>query len=92
VAVDRPGRSPASGGGGGATTGAQTVVRKGALLNNVLHWELPCGLGKMLGRCLGSEDRQRGELVGGSPAAAAGAQAPAIVRLGLINKRLGELF
>jgi hypothetical protein len=90
VAVDRPGRSSAS--GGGATTGARTAVRKGALPNNVLHRELPCGLGKTLGRCLGSEDQRRGELVGGGPAAAAGARAPAIVWLGLINKRLGELL
>jgi hypothetical protein len=62
------------------------------MLNNVLHRELPCGLGKMLGRCLGSEDRRRSELVGGGPAATAEARAPAIVRLGLINKRLGELL
>jgi hypothetical protein len=61
------------------------------MLNNVLHWELPCGLGKMLGRSLGTEDRRRGELGNGGPAAAAGARAQAIVRLGLINKRLGEL-
>jgi hypothetical protein len=67
-------------------------VRKGALLNNVLHRELPCGLGKMLGRSTGEEDRRRGELVGGGPAAAAGARAPAIVRLDLINKRLGGAF
>jgi hypothetical protein len=58
----------------------------------VLHRKLPFGLRKMLGRCLGSEDRRRSELVGGGPAAAAGARAPAIVRLGLINKRLGELL
>jgi hypothetical protein len=31
-------------------------------------------------------------LDGGGPAAAAGIRAPAIVRLGLINKRLGELL
>jgi hypothetical protein len=62
------------------------------MLNNVLHRELPCGLGKMLGRCLGSEDRRRSELVGGGPAAAAEARALAIVRLDLINKRLGELL
>jgi hypothetical protein len=46
----------------------------------------------MLGRCLGSEDRWRGELGGGGTAAAAETQAPAIVRLGLINKRLRELL
>jgi hypothetical protein len=51
-----------------------------------LHGKLPCGLGKVLGRCLGSEDRWRGELGGGGPAAAAGTWAPAIVRLGLIDK------
>jgi hypothetical protein len=66
--------------------GARTAVKKGAMLNNVLHRKLPCGLGKMLGRSLDSEDRQRGELGNGGPAAAAEARAPAIVRLGLINK------
>jgi hypothetical protein len=72
--------------------GAQTAVRKGAVLNNVLHQELPGGLEKMLGRSPGAEDRRRGELVGGGPAAAPRARTPAIVRLGLINKRLGELL
>jgi hypothetical protein len=62
------------------------------MLNNVLLRELPCGLGKMLGRSPGAEDRRRGELVGGGPAAAVGARTPAIVWLGLINKRLGELL
>jgi hypothetical protein len=62
------------------------------MLNNVLPRELPCGLGKMLGRSPGAEDRRRGELGGGGPAAAAGTRAPAIVRLGLINKRLGKLL
>jgi hypothetical protein len=62
------------------------------MLNNVLHRELPCGLGKMLGRSPGAEDRRRGELDNGGPAAAVEARAPAIVRLGLINKRLGELL
>jgi hypothetical protein len=60
------------------------------MLNNVPLRELPCGLGKTLGRCLGSEDWRRGELVGGGLAAAAGARAPAFARLGLINKRLGN--
>jgi hypothetical protein len=46
----------------------------------------------MLGRRLGSEDRWRGELGGGGPAAAAETRAPAIVGLDLINKRLGELL
>jgi hypothetical protein len=62
------------------------------MLNNVLPRELPCGVGKMLGRSPGAEDRWRGELVDGGPVAAAGARAPVIVRLGLINKRLGELL
>jgi hypothetical protein len=78
----RPRRSPASG-GGGAAAGARTAVKKGAVLNNVLHRKLPCGLGKMLGRSLDSAGRRRGELGDGGPAA--------IVRLGLINKRLGEV-
>jgi hypothetical protein len=90
VAVDRPGRSPAS--GSGAAAGTQTTVKTGAGLNHVLHGKLPCGLGKMLGSRLGSEDRRRGELGGGGPAAAAETRAPAIVRLDLINKRLGELL
>jgi hypothetical protein len=46
---------------------------------------------KMLGRSLGAEDRRRGELVSGGPTAAVGARAPAIVRLGLIDKRLGKV-
>jgi hypothetical protein len=58
----------------------------------VLHEEPPCGLGKVLGGCLGSEDRRRGEFGGGGPTAAAGARAPTIVWLGLINKRLGEVL
>jgi hypothetical protein len=62
------------------------------MLNNVLHWELPCGLEKMLGRSPGAEDWRKGELVGDGPAAAAGARTPVIVRVGLINKRLGELL
>jgi hypothetical protein len=77
---------------GGAAAGARTAVREGAMLNNVLHREPPCSLGKALGRSPGAEDRRRGELDGGGPAAAAGARAPAIVRLGLIKKRLGELL
>jgi hypothetical protein len=61
------------------------------MLNNVLHRELPCGLGKMLGRSLDLEDRRRGELDNGGPGAAAEARASAIMWLGLINKRLGEV-
>jgi hypothetical protein len=68
------------------------VVKEGAVLNNVLHRGLPCGLGKTLGRSPGAEDRRRGELDGDGPAAAVGARAPAIVWFGLINKRLGELL
>jgi hypothetical protein len=68
------------------------VVREKEMLNNVLPRKLPCGLGKTLGRPPGAEDRRRGELGGGGPAVAAGARAPAIVRLSLINKQLGELL
>jgi hypothetical protein len=77
---------------GGAVTRARTAVRKGEMLNNVLHRELPCGLGKMLGRSPGTEDRRRCELVGGGLEAAAGSRTPEILRLCLINKRLGELL
>jgi hypothetical protein len=77
---------------GGAPAGTRTVVRERTGLNHVLHGELPCGLGKMLGGRLGLEDRRRGEFGGGGPAAAAGARAPTIVRLGLINKQLGEVL
>jgi hypothetical protein len=77
---------------GGAPAGSRTAVREGAGLNHVLHGELPCGLGKALGRSPGLVDRRRGELDGGGPAAAAGTRVSAIVRLGLINKRLGELL
>jgi hypothetical protein len=61
----------------GAAAGTRTTVREGAGLNHVLHGELPCGLGKALGRSPGLENRRRGELDGGGPAAAAGARAPA---------------
>jgi hypothetical protein len=67
-------------------------VKIGAELNHVLHGKLPCGLGKTLGRRLGSEYRRRGELGDGGVEAAAGTRAPVIVRLGLINKRLGKLL
>jgi hypothetical protein len=89
VAVDRPGRSPAS---GAAPAGTRTAVREGAGLNHVLHGELPCDLGKALGRSPGLENRRRGELDGGGPAADAGTWVPAIVWLGLINKWLGEVL
>jgi hypothetical protein len=72
--------------------GARTAARGRTGLNHVLHEELPCDLGKMLSSCLGSKDRRRGDFGGGGPAAAAGAQAPAIMLLGLINKQLGELL
>jgi hypothetical protein len=58
------------------------VVKIGAGLNNVLHKQLPCGLGKVLGGCLGSEDRRRSEFVSGGLAAAAEARAPASRQLG----------
>jgi hypothetical protein len=68
------------------------VVREGAGLNHVLHGELSCDLGKALGRSPGLENRRRGELDGGGPAATAGTRVPANVWLGLINKRLGEVL
>jgi hypothetical protein len=68
------------------------VVREGAGLNHMLHGELPCDLGKALGRSPGLENRRRGELDGGGPAAAAGTRVPANVWLGLINKQLGEVL
>jgi hypothetical protein len=67
---------------GGAPAGTRTAVRGKAMLNNALPRELPCDLEKMLGRPLGAEDRRRGELGGGGPAAAAGARAPASRKLG----------
>jgi hypothetical protein len=72
--------------------GTRTTARGRTGLNHVLHGELPCDLGKMLSGCLGSKDQWRGEFGGGGPAAAAGARAPVIVWLGLINKRFGELL
>jgi hypothetical protein len=88
VAVDRPGRSPAS--SGGAPAGTRTTMREGVGLNHVLHGELPCGLGKALGRSPGLENRRRGELDGGGPVAAAGTRVPANVWLGLINSGSGR--
>jgi hypothetical protein len=77
---------------GGAPVGTRTTVREGAGLNHVLHGELPCDLGKALGRSPGLENRRRGELDGGGPATAAGTRVPANVWFGLINKQLGEVF
>jgi hypothetical protein len=77
---------------GGAPAGTRTVAREEVMLNNALPRELPCGLGKTPGRSPGAEDRRRGELGRGGPVAAAGTRALAIVRLVLINKRLGELL
>jgi hypothetical protein len=77
---------------GGAPAGTRTAAREEAMLNNALPRELPCGPGKTPSRSPGAEDRRRGELGGSGPAAAAETRAPAIVRLGLINKRLGELL
>jgi hypothetical protein len=45
--------------------GNRTAVREKVMLSNALPRELPCGLGKMLGRSPGVEDRRRGELGGG---------------------------
>jgi hypothetical protein len=89
VAVVRPEKSPASSGG---APGTRMAARGRTGLNHVLHGEPPCSLGKVLGGCLGSEDRRRGECGGGGPEAAAGARAPVIVWLGLINKWLGEVL
>jgi hypothetical protein len=61
-------------------------------LNHVLHEELSCDPEKALGRSPGLEKRRRGELDGGSPAAAAGTRVPAKVWLGSINKRLEEFL
>jgi hypothetical protein len=57
-------------------------VKIGVGLNNVLHRQLPCGLGKVLGGSPGVEDRRRSELGNGGPAAAAEARAPASRQLG----------
>jgi hypothetical protein len=95
VAVVRLEESPASGrrrSSGGAPAGTRTAVREGAGLNHTPHGELPCDLGKVLSGCLGSGNRRRGELDAGGPAAAAGTRVPAIVLLGLLNKRLEEVL
>jgi hypothetical protein len=63
-------------------------MKIGAGFNNVLHRQLPCGLGKVLGGSLGSEDRQRGD---GGLAATAEAQAPASRQFGLANTRVCKL-
>jgi hypothetical protein len=81
VVVVRSGRSPASGRGGTASE-ARTAVKIGTGLNSLLHGQLLCGLGKVLGGSLGLEDRRRGELGNGGPAAAAEARAPASRQFG----------
>jgi hypothetical protein len=75
VAVDRPARTPAS--GGGAPAGSSTAVRNWPGLNHVLHRRLPCDPGKVPGRPRGLEERRRSELDGGGLAAAAEARTPA---------------
>jgi hypothetical protein len=67
-------------------------VRKRPRLNHVLHGELTCDPEKVLGRSRGLEKRQRSELDGGGPAAAAGTRVPANGWLGLNNKKLGEVL
>jgi hypothetical protein len=67
---------------GGTAAEARTALKIGAGLNNVLHGQLPCVLGKVLGGSLGSEDRRRSELGNGGPAAAAEARAPASRQFG----------
>jgi hypothetical protein len=62
------------------------AVRERPGLNHVLHGEHPCDPEKALGRSPGLEERQRGELDSGGPAAAAGTRVPAKVCVGLINK------
>jgi hypothetical protein len=66
----------------GAAAEARTAVKIEAGLNNVLHRQLPCVLGKVLGGSLGLEKRRRGELGNGGPAAAAEARAPASRQFG----------
>jgi hypothetical protein len=73
VEVDRPVRTPAS---GGAPAGSSTAVRNWPGLNHVLHMRLPCDPGKVPGRPRGLEKRRRSELDGGGPAAAAEARTP----------------
>jgi hypothetical protein len=48
-------------------------------------------LAEVLGGSLGSEDRRRGELGNGGPAAATGARAPASRQFGLANTRVCKL-
>jgi hypothetical protein len=67
-------------------------VREGPGLNHVLHGELPCDPEKVLVRSPGLEKRQRSELDGNGPAAAAGTWVPANGWLGLNKKQLGEVL
>jgi hypothetical protein len=61
------------------------------VLDNVLHTGLMGVLWEVLGGSPGLENRRRGELGDGDPAAAAGARAPASRRVGLANTRTCKL-
>jgi hypothetical protein len=61
-------------------------------LGNVLHTGLLGALGKVLDGSPGLENRRRGELGDGDPAAAAGARAPASRRLGQDNPCACRLY
>jgi hypothetical protein len=61
-------------------------------LSNAWRTELQCDLGEVLRVPIGLESRRRHELGKGCPVAAAGARTPASRRLGLSNKRSGELL
>jgi hypothetical protein len=69
-------------GSGSAAAGARIPTRRGAGLNKVRHGYLPCVLGKVLGGSQGLENRRRGELSNGDPAATAEARAPASRQFG----------
>jgi hypothetical protein len=77
---------------GGATAEARIPAEIGVELVNVLHGELHCGLGKMLERWKSVGSRWSREFFGGCSAVAAGSVTPARWRLGLVNKRKGELW
>jgi hypothetical protein len=67
-------------------------VRERPGLNHVLHGELPCDPEKVPSRSRGLEKRQRSELDGGGPAAAAGTRTLANGWLSLNNMQLGEVL